>query len=99
MLGILPIDFIVIQIKWPSTRKATRAYTDIGVMVQDDLKPSLHCAKVAAKANGVLGQLSRAVLHRDSITYIKLYLVYVTPTLGPWSTASEQWKSAWKRYK
>ena len=61
--------------------ETTRAEKDIGVMVQDDLKPSLHCAKVAAKANGVLGQLSRAVLYRDSNTYIKLYLVYVRPIL------------------
>ena len=72
----------------------TRAEKDIGVMVQDDLKPSLHCAKVAAKANGVLGQLSRAVLYRDSTTFIKLYLVYVRPILeyciqavGPYTVA------------
>ena len=52
--------------------ETTKAEKDIGVMVQDDLKPSLHCAKVAAKANGVLGQLSRAVLYRDSNTFIKL---------------------------
>ena len=61
--------------------ETTKAEKDIGVMVQDDLKPSLHCAKVAAKANGVLGQLSRAVLYRDSNTFIKLYLVYVRPIL------------------
>ena len=29
------------------------AEKDIGVMVQDSLKPSLHCAKAAAKANGM----------------------------------------------
>ena len=76
--------------------ETTRAEKDIGVMVQDDLKPSLHCAKVAAKANGVLGQLSRAVLYRDSNTFMKLYIVYVRPILeyciqavGPYSVAEK----------
>ena len=66
-------------------------------MVQDDLKPSLHCAKVAAKANGVLGQLSRAVMYRDSNTFVKLYLVYVRPILeyciqavGPHTVADKE---------
>ena len=61
--------------------ETTSAEKDIGVMVQDYLKPSLYCAKVAAKANGVLGQLSRAVMYRDSTTFINLYLVYVRPIL------------------
>ena len=39
-------------------------------MVQDSLKPSLHCAKAAAKANAVLGQISRAVMYRDSNTFV-----------------------------
>ena len=76
--------------------ETTRAEKDIGVMVQDDLKPSVHCAKVAAKANGVLGQLSRAVLYRDSNTFMKLYIVYVRPILeyciqavGPYSVADK----------
>ena len=61
--------------------ESTAAEKDIGVIVQDNLKPSLHCAKTTAKANGVLGQLSRAVLYRDSNTFIRLYLVYVRPIL------------------
>jgi ribonuclease P/MRP protein subunit RPP40 len=61
--------------------ESTVAEKDIGVMIQDSLKPSLHCAKTAAKANGVLGQLSRAVMYRDSITFIRLYIVYVRPIL------------------
>ena len=64
-----------------SVLESTAAEKDIGVMIQDTLKPSLHCAKTAAKANGVLGQLSRAVLYRDSNTFIRLYLVYVRPIL------------------
>ena len=61
--------------------ESTSAEKDIGVMIQESLKPSLHCAKTAAKVNGVLGQLSRAVLYRDSNTFIRLYLVYVRPIL------------------
>ena len=64
--------------------------------VQDNLKPSLHCARAAGKANGVLGQISRAVLYRDSDTFIRLYLVYVRPMLeyckqavGPYSVADK----------
>ena len=49
--------------------ETTAAEKDIGVMIQENLKPSLHCARTAAKANGVLGQLSRAVLYRDSLVY------------------------------
>ena len=61
--------------------ESTAAEKDIGVMIQENLKPSLHCATTAAKANRVLGQLSRAVLYRDSNTFIRLYLVYVRPIL------------------
>ena len=73
------------------------AEKDIGVIIQDSLKPSLHCAKAAAKANAVLGQISRAVLYRDSDTFIRLYIVYVRPILeyciqavGPYSEADKQ---------
>ena len=61
--------------------ETTAAEKDIGVMIQENLKPSLPCAKTAAKANGLLGQLSRAVLYRDSNTFIRLYLVYVRQIL------------------
>ena len=61
--------------------EATAAEKDIGVMVQENFKPSLHCVKVAAKTYGVLGQLGRVVLYRDSNTFIRLYLVYVRPIL------------------
>ena len=73
------------------------AEKDIGVIIQDSLKPSLHCAKAAAKANAVLGQISRAVLYRDSDTFVRLYIVYVRPILeyciqavGPYLEADKQ---------
>ena len=48
---------------------------DVGVMVHKSLKPSMQCAKAAARANGILGQLSRAVSYRDRVTFLKLYKV------------------------
>ena len=76
--------------------ESTRAEKDIGVMIHDSLKPSLHCTKAAAKANAVLGQISRAVLYRDSETFVRLYLVYVRPILeyciqavGPYTEADK----------
>ena len=76
--------------------ESTSAEKDIGVMVHDSLKPSLHCAKAAAKANAVLGQISRAVMYRDSNTFVRLYIVYVRPILeyciqavGPYSEADK----------
>ena len=46
-------------------------------MVTADLKPSVQCAKVAKKANLVLGQLARGVTYRDKVTFIRLYQVFV----------------------
>ena len=54
---------------------------DVGVVVHESLKPSMQCAKAAARANGILGQLSRAVCYRDKATFLKLYKVYVRPHL------------------
>ena len=54
---------------------------DVGVLVSDNLRPSLQCSAAAGKANGVLGQISRAVMYRDKKTFIQLYKVYVRPHL------------------
>ena len=65
---------------------------DIGVKVQDNLRPSLHCAEAAQRANAVLGQITRAFHYRDRNTYIQLYKQYVRPHLefavpawSPWT--------------
>ena len=70
---------------------------DVGVLVHQSLKPSLQCAKAAAKANQVLGQLARAVTYRDKQTFLKLYTVYVRPHLEyavaswcPWSKGDKE---------
>ena len=54
---------------------------DVGVLISSDLKPSLQCSSASGKANGVLGQISRAVNYRDKKTFIQLYKVYVRPHL------------------
>ena len=54
---------------------------DVGVLVSSDLKPSLQCSSASGKANGVLGQITRAVNYRDKKTFVQLYKVYVRPHL------------------
>ena len=54
---------------------------DVGVLVTTTLKPSQQCSAAAGKANGVLGQISRAVKYRDKKTFVQLYKVYVRPHL------------------
>ena len=65
---------------------------DVGIIISENLKPSLQCAKAAQKANGVLGQLTRGVSYRDRECFIGLYQTYVRPHLeyavaawSPWS--------------
>ena len=52
---------------------------DIGVLVQQNLRPSLQCAKAAKKAYMVLAQISRAVSYRDKDTFLRLFRTYVRP--------------------
>ena len=60
---------------------------DVGVVICRTLKPSLQCAKAAAKANQVLGQMARSISYRDKYTFIRLYKVYVRPHLQYCSSA------------
>ena len=60
-------------------------------------KLSLQCARAAARANAVLGQISRAVSYRDAKTFLKLYTVYVRPHLeyavaswSPWEVGDKE---------
>ena len=54
---------------------------DVGVIVTNTLKPSLHCAKAAKKTYQVLGQMARSITYRDKNTFLKLYKVYARPHL------------------
>ena len=62
--------------------EVAKAEKDVGVMVTSDLKPSVQCARVAKKANLVLGQLARSVSYRDKFTFMRLYQVFVLPHLS-----------------
>ena len=64
---------------------------DIGVLIQPNLRPSLQCAKAAKMANGVLGQISRAVSYRDKETFLKLFRTNVRPHLEYCIAAWSPW--------
>ena len=75
----------------------TSSERDIGVKVSNNLKPSKQCQEAAARANSVLGQITRAFHYRDKKTFLSLYIQYVRPHLefavpawSPWSTADVQ---------
>ena len=78
---------------------------DVGVIVHQSMKPSMQCARAAARANGILGQLSRAVSYRDKCTFLKQYKVYVRPNLeyavaswSPWLVGDrEKLEKVWRR--
>ena len=74
--------------------EASKQEKDLGVVIEDNLKPSAQCAKAAAKANMVLGQLTRGCTWRDPNNLTSLYKVYVRPHLeyaqaswNPWTEA------------
>ena len=74
--------------------KSTEEERDVGVTIHRSLKPSKQCAQAAAKANQVLGQISRAFHYRDRHIFVRLYKQYVrchlefaVSTWNPWSTA------------
>ena len=76
---------------------ATTSERDIGVIVQQNLRPSKQCEEAARRANAVLGQISRSFHFRDRQTFIKLFKVYVRPHLefaapawSPWSARDQE---------
>ena len=73
------------------TLETSKYEKDVGVIINDDLKPSLQCARAAAKANQVLGQITRGVCYRDKDTMLKLYKTYVRPHLEYCQAAWSPW--------
>ena len=69
---------------------------DVGVLVASNLRPSQQCSAAAGKANGVLGQISRAVSYRDKKTFVQLFKVYVRPHL---EYCIQAWSPYWKADK
>lgn len=65
---------------------------DIGIIINNDLKPSIQCAEASRRASAVLGQISRSFLYRDRQTFLKLYMQFVRchlefagPAWCPWN--------------
>ena len=55
---------------------------DVGVIIAENLKPSLQCAKAAQKANSVLGLLTRGVGYRDK--------EYAVAAWSPWNQGDKE---------
>ena len=73
------------------TLEACKCEKDVGVIINDVLKPSLQCARAAAKANQVLGQIARGVCFRDKDNMLRLYKTYVRPHLEYCQAACSPW--------
>jgi ribonucleases P/MRP protein subunit RPP40 len=48
---------------------------DIGFQITSNLKPSAQCAKAAATARAVLGQIARTFHYKNKFTFVKLYCI------------------------
>ena len=64
---------------------------DVGVLITNTLKPTSQCSTAAARANSVLGQMSRALSFRNKKTWIPLYKTYVRPHLEYCAQAWSPW--------
>ena len=72
--------------------EVTEEERDIGAIMQNNLKPSAQCNKVARTAKAVLGQISWAFHYRDRHVFVPLYTQYVhlhlefsTQGRAPWT--------------
>ena len=72
--------------------EAVRFEKDVGVLVSEDLKPSLQCSAAAKKANSVLRRMVRSFTYRNKKVWVRLYKTYVRPHLeycvqswSPWT--------------
>jgi hypothetical protein len=70
----------------------TREEKDLGVIVQDSLKPAAQCRKAAKTAMSVLGQITRAFRYRDRSVFVQLYKQYVRPHLDFATQAWSPWQ-------
>ncbi len=52
---------------------------DLGVLISDNLKPSLHCAESAKRANRMLGCINRNIVFKRKDIVVRLYKQLVRP--------------------
>jgi hypothetical protein len=71
--------------------KTVTEETDVGVIVQYNLKPSKQCQRAANTATGVLKTIWRNFYYRDKKVYLNLYKQYVRPHLEFSVTAWAPW--------
>jgi hypothetical protein len=71
--------------------KVVEEETDVGVIMQKNLKPTKQCQKAANTATGVLRTIQRNFHYRDKKVYVKLYKQYVRPHLEFSSPAWAPW--------
>jgi hypothetical protein len=73
--------------------RAVEVETDVGVLVQDNLKPGKQCQKAANVATGGLKTIWRNFSYRDKmVPYLNLYKQYVRPHLEFSVTAWAPWQ-------
>jgi ribonuclease P/MRP protein subunit RPP40 len=70
--------------------KPSHVVTDLGIVVQSNLKPGLHCTQVASRANARARLILESFLSRDTscltrafTTYVRPQLEYATPVWSP----------------
>ena len=61
--------------------RTTEEEKDLGVIIQQSVKPSRQCQEAATKANKVLGQIKRTVISIDKNIFLSLYKTLVKPHL------------------
>lgn len=61
--------------------EAVESHKDLGILIQDNLKPSLHVASIVKKANAILGQVKRTFSFRKRETLVNIYTSFVRPHL------------------
>ena len=64
---------------------------DIGIYIDQSLKPSRHCNEAVKRANAVLTQISKSFHFRDRHIFKKLYITYVRPHVENVSPAWNPW--------
>ena len=65
---------------------------DIGVLINNNLKPGRQCERAARTANGVLSQILRSFSYRDKKILPKIFKTYVRPHLEFSSPAWSPWQ-------